>query len=89
MTANEPRDEKPTMQGPATYQIRVRGRLDSAWSDRLAGMQITHTVGSDENTESVLTGRLADQSALNGVLETLYELHLPVIAADCLERRSD
>ena len=25
----------PTMKGPATYRIRVRGRLDADWSDRL------------------------------------------------------
>ncbi len=32
-----------------------------------------------------LEGRLADQAALAGVLETLYELHLPILEVKCLQ----
>ncbi|VGO16654.1 hypothetical protein PDESU_05245 [Pontiella desulfatans] len=38
----------------------------------------------DGTYETVLEGRLADQAALAGVLNTLYGLHMPVISADCL-----
>ena len=75
---------KPTMTGPAVYRIRVRGRLDASWSDRLSGMQITESRGADDRPETVLEGRLADQAALAGLLNALYELHLPVIVAQCL-----
>jgi hypothetical protein len=34
---------------------------------------------------SGLVGRLADQAALSGVLNSLYELHLPVLSADCVD----
>ncbi len=74
----------PTMSGPAVYRIRVRGHLDADLSDRLEGMRIETLSRSDGKAESVLEGRLTDQAALAGVLNMLYELHLPVIAVNCL-----
>lgn len=72
----------PDMDKPAVYQIKVRGEIDSVWSERLGGMQIT-VEPSDIVT---LVGRLADQAALAGVLDTLYELHLPVLEVRQLEQ---
>ena len=74
----------PTMSGPAIYRIRVRGRLDADLSDRLEGMRIENLVRNNGKAESVLEGRLLDQAALSGVLNKLYELHLPVMSVDCL-----
>ena len=76
--------ENLNMQGAAFYRIRVRGELNPDMSDRLEGMQIENTFRKDGKAESVLEGRLDDQSALSGVLNALYELHLPVVSADCL-----
>jgi len=72
------------MKGAVVYRIRVRGELDPGLSDRLEGLQIENTYRKDGMAESVLEGRLDDQSAFAGVLNTLYELHLPVLSADCL-----
>jgi len=72
------------MHGPAIYRICVRGHLDASWSDRIGGMQITETRGPDGNPETILVGRLADQAALSGILNALYELHLPVLSAECV-----
>ena len=77
--------KSPSMKGPAIYRIRVRGHLDAKWSERIDAMNITETQGSDKEVESILVGRLSDQTALSGVLNTLYELHLPVLSVDCLE----
>ena len=74
----------PTMSGPAIYRIRVRGRLAADLSERLEGMRIENLARDDGKTESVLEGRILDQAALAGVLNKLYELHLPVMAVDCL-----
>ena len=74
----------PTMSGPAIYRIRVRGRLDADLSNRLEGMRIENLARADGKAESVLEGRILDQAALAGVLNKLYELHLPVMAVDCL-----
>ena len=72
------------MQGPAIYRIRIRGMLDSDWSNRLEGMQIDNLQRSDGSFEAILEGCLVDQSAFAGVMSTLYDLHFPVISADCL-----
>ena len=58
------------MTGPATYEIRVRGHLDDHWSDRLCGLAITRN--ADGTT--TLTGPLADQSELYGVLAGLRDI---------------
>lgn len=74
-----------TMAGAATYQIIVQGTIDPSWANRLAGMNITERLPDNGEVETVLVGRLADQATLSGVLNSLYELHLPVISADCLD----
>ena len=79
----------PTMSGPAIYRVRVRGRLDVGLSERLEGMHIENLARTDGNAESVLEGRLLDQAALAGILNTLYDLHLPVMSVDCLGGSSD
>ena len=76
--------ELPTMEGPATYQICVQGRLDTKWSDRLGGMSITVRGGVDVQDITLLEGRLSDQAALSGILNTLYELHMPVLSLECI-----
>ena len=70
---------------PGTDGIRVRGHLDAKWSERLEGMNITDVRHSEKDDETILVGRLADQAALAGVMNTLYEQHLPVLSLDCLE----
>lgn len=69
------------MELPATYRIEVLGRLDSNWSERLAGMEITTTGGSSVVSRTILQGQVLDQSALAGVLNTLCDLGLPLISA--------
>ena len=74
----------PTMSGPAIYRIRVRGKLDTKLADRLEGMHIENLALSSGKVESVLEGGLLDQAALSGILNKLYDLHLPVMSVDCL-----
>jgi hypothetical protein len=69
---------------PARYRIKVQGHLDQCWSDRLAGLAITTSSQSDESPVTVLTGWLRDQAELSGVLNTLYELHLPLLSVEIL-----
>jgi hypothetical protein len=82
----ERKDQSPAMRGPLIYEFRVCGHLEEKWSDQLGGLQITATHGSDGQQETILMGRLVDQGALTGVLNTLYELHLPVMSVQCVGR---
>ena len=65
---------------PATYQIIVHGRIDPSWSDRLEGMTICQIASDVASTTTTLDGELSDQAALAGVLNTIYELHLPLLS---------
>jgi hypothetical protein len=60
---------------PGFYQIRVKGELDPSWSDWFDGFTITSAEG---NTE--LTGQVADQAALLGILTQLNNLGLSLIS---------
>lgn len=73
-----------TMNSPAVYRVRVQGAIPLEWSARLIGMNITTSIDADEN-QSTLVGRLPDQSALCGVLNTLYDSQYPVLSVECLE----
>lgn len=75
----------PKMDGPSIYRICVPGSLDAEWCSRLGGMNITEGRNPDGEVETTLVGRLPDQAALSGVLNTLYELHLPVSLVECLQ----
>ena len=72
-----------TLDTPARYRIRVKGYLDSSWSDRLGGLDITTSSQEDVGpTVTTLRGDRLDQAALAGVLNTLYSLHLPLLSED-------
>ena len=75
------------MDKPATYKIRVQGKLDASWSDRLCGMESTVAHSETDVPVTTLVGGLPDQAALSGVLETLYELHLRVLEVSCLDEQ--
>jgi hypothetical protein len=67
-----------------TYRIKVKGRLDENWSDRLSGMKISSDTGADQTKVTTLIGRLRDQAELAGVLNSLYELHLSILTVEFL-----
>jgi hypothetical protein len=69
---------------PATYCIEVEGILGENWADSLGGMQVSSRKRADQSTVTTLTGRLKDQAALTGVLNGLYELHLPILSVKIL-----
>ena len=67
---------------PGNYRIVVQGILTGNWSDRLAGMRITTNNTEDGATATTLIGHLRDQTQLNGVLNSLYDLHLPILSVE-------
>ena len=67
---------------PAKYRIGVEGRVPPRWCDRLEGMTVTERSSEAELPVTTLFGELSDQAALAGVLNTLYDLHLPVLSVE-------
>ncbi len=70
---------------PTTYQIKVPGRISDNWSDWFDGMTIDVEGGGDGPTVSTLTGVVADQAALQGLLDRLYSLGLALLAVERIE----
>jgi hypothetical protein len=67
---------------PESYEIRVKGHLGISWSTWFEGMDIRH----EENGETVLSGPIADQAALHGVLMKIRDLGLPLVAVSRQEQ---
>ena len=74
-------DQVPTFEfgGPAIYCIVVQGAVSENWRRRLGGMEVTASSPESEEPRTILQGRLQDQAALHGLLDTLYALHLPIV----------
>jgi hypothetical protein len=71
--------------GPATYRIVVQGILSEHWRDCLAGLAVVDiSRGPDDAPRTTLVGRIRDQAELNGVLGTLYGLHLPILRVETI-----
>jgi hypothetical protein len=56
------------------YQIKVKGRLDQSWSSWFDNMALTFEKG-----ETTITGAVADQAALHGLLTKVRDLGLTLI----------
>ncbi len=65
--------------GPEHYQIRVKGRLERRWEHWFDGLQL-----SIDHDTTILSGRLADQAALYGVLLKIRDLGLPLLSVQRL-----
>jgi hypothetical protein len=61
------------------YTIRVQGHLDPSWSSWFDGLTLTNLPGG----QAELSGPMADEAALHGVLLRIRDLGLPLL---CLVR---
>lgn len=57
-------------------QIRVRGLLDPSWSDWLGGLSIS----AEPDGNTLLTGQVVDEPALQGILSKLYAMNLHLLS---------
>ena len=58
------------------YEITVQGHLAPRWSAWFDGLDLVRT----DDGITVITGPLADQSALHGVLQKLRDLGIPLVS---------
>ena len=71
--------------GPAIYKITVDGVFSETMSE-ITGLQINVDRSKPGDPVSVLVGRMEDQAALSGVLNTIYENHYTIISVNMLDR---
>ena len=68
------------MDKSVSYRIKLSGKVPESWTDRLGDMTIVETTPEGMTLE----GRLPDQSALAGILDTLFSLNLPILEVSSL-----
>jgi hypothetical protein len=66
---------------PFIYQIRIKGHLDSQWTDWFEGLTIT----LEDNGDTLLTGPVIDQAALHGLLKKVRDLGMPLVSVSPVE----
>jgi hypothetical protein len=62
------------------YEIRVKGILDERWTAWFEGLQV-----SSDGEETVISGPVADQAALHGLLTKVRDLGLFLISVRRLD----
>ena len=74
---------------PATYHIEVEGVVSENWSDHFGDMRISTRTRKDNSIVTTLVGRVRDQAELSGLLNSLYDYHLPILSVDLLPENND
>jgi hypothetical protein len=62
------------------YAIRLKGSLDARWGQWFEGL----TIALEENGDTLLSGPLADQAALHGLLKKVRDLGLTLLSVNQL-----
>lgn len=62
------------------YVLEFQGQLELEWADWFENPSITYT----DNGRTILTGLVADQAALHGLLAKLGSLGVPILLLVCL-----
>ncbi|MGC9336258.1 MAG: hypothetical protein ACP5JJ_19115 [Anaerolineae bacterium] len=63
------------------YEVQVQGRIGERWAHWFEDMRIS-TQGEAQSATTTLTGTVADQAALLGLLQRLYTLGLPLLLVE-------
>ena len=63
------------------YEIRIQGHLETRWGQWFDGL----TLAQEESGNTLLSGPLADQSALHGILKKVRDLGLTLLSVNSVE----
>lgn len=63
------------------YEIRLKGHLDDQWTEWFEDLTIT----LEENGNTLLSGPMADQAALHGLLKKVRDLGMPLVSVSPVE----
>lgn len=65
----------------ATYQIKVQGEVNQRWLNNFESLEM-----SFDGSVTTFTGRICDQAALRGLLNSLWDLNLTLCSVNRLEK---
>jgi len=63
------------------YEIRLKGHLDSRWATWFDGLSLS----SENDGTTIVSGVVADQAALHGLLHKVRDIGLPLISVTRVE----
>ena len=66
-------------------EIRIKGSIDSQWSEWFGGLTISHF----DPDGTILTGQVPDEAALYGIISRLRDLGLKLISLSSAETNSN
>jgi len=70
---------------PHSYQITVQGQVSGSWSDWFGGMALASRIEPGGAVVTILTGAVADQAALRGIVTRLWDLNLTLISLQTVD----
>ena len=73
--------QNPNPDAITVYQLRVTGHLDQCWSSSFSHLRLSH----DDDGSTSLTGPVADQAELHGLLTKIRDLGVTLISLAVLE----
>jgi len=62
--------------GSGRYEIRLTGHLDARWAAWFDGLTVSH----EGDGTTLISGPVADQAALHGLLQRVRDLGLPLVS---------
>ena len=71
---------KPDSDLPLVYQIRIEGHLGHQWAEWFGDLTVT----LEDNGDTLLSGPVADQAALHGLLRKVRDLGTPLLSVVCV-----
>ena len=85
MKSNRPKQEDAHLSTPTypseSYEILVQGQLDSLWEQWFEGMTLSRVQNGESGiTCTMISGQVADQPALHGLLIKIRDLNLKLIS---------
>ena len=81
---NEHRTSRGDRDGAGRYEIRLTGHLDARWATWFDGLSVTH----EGDGSTVISGPVADQAALYGLLQRVRDLGLPLVSVTQVDNDS-
>ncbi len=70
---------------PAVYRIQIQEQLGSDWNEWFSGLAVTQ----EANGGSLLTGMVADQAALLGLIRKVRDLGLTLVSLQRMETQPE
>lgn len=72
---------------PFAYQITIEGIVKNDWSDWFSGMGIFYHRDAGGLVITILSGVIADQAELRGLLTKLWDLNVNIISVIRIDHR--